>query len=151
MKVLPLPCGQLDLRVAGWPGKMALLSYKQAFDRHWRTLVDFIIWRNFIISRKCIVLQHVFDWSDDLSKNMGFKRPKTRCLPDPKSCFILCTVFCVYVQQGHPTTVFCKRSVRRSKNYLEFSIAWERLKISRWLFHSCTIFEPDLINSLRFS
>ena len=45
------------------------------------------------------------------------------------------------ISQGHPTTVFCKKSVRRSKNCLEFSIAWGRLKISRWLFHSCTIFE----------
>ena len=36
--------------------------------------------------------------------------------------------------------VFCKMSVRRSKNYLEFSIA----------FHSCTIFEAYLINSYDF-
>ena len=42
-------------------------------------------------------------------------------------------------------------SVRRSKNCLEFSIAWGRLKISRWPFHSCTIFVIYLINSLRFS
>jgi len=50
----------------------------------------------------------------------------------------------------HPTTVFCKISVRRSKYCLEFSIAWIRLKISRWPFHSGTIFEAYLINSLRF-
>ena len=31
--------------------------------------------------------------------------------------------------QGHPTTVFCKMSVRRSKFCLEFSFTW--LKISR--------------------
>ena len=42
--------------------------------------------------------------------------------------------------QGHSMTVFCKISVRR-----------RRLRISRWTFHSCTIFEPSLINSLRFS
>ena len=58
------------------------------------------------------------------------------------------------IHQEHPTTVFCKISVRRSKNSLKFSIAWERLKISRWPFpfmsHSCTIFEAYLINSLRF-
>ena len=36
-------------------------------------------------------------------------------------------------QQRHPTTVFWKFSVRRSKNCLEFSIPWGRLKISRWL------------------
>ena len=53
--------------------------------------------------------------------------------------------------QGQPKTVFCKISVRRSKNCLEFSIAWGRLKISRWPFHSCTIFVIYLINSLRFS
>ena len=53
--------------------------------------------------------------------------------------------------QGHPTTVFSEISVRRSKNCLEFSIAWGRLKISRWLFHSCTIFEAYLMKSLRLS
>ena len=26
--------------------------------------------------------------------------------------------------QGHPMTVFCKISIRRSKNCLEFSIGW---------------------------
>ena len=53
--------------------------------------------------------------------------------------------------QGHPTTVFCKISVRRSKYCLTFSITRGRLKIYTWLFHSCTIFEAYLINSLRFS
>ena len=52
--------------------------------------------------------------------------------------------------QGHPTTVFCKISVRRNKYCLQFSIAWGRLQISRWPFHSCTIFETYLINSQRF-
>ena len=52
--------------------------------------------------------------------------------------------------QGHPTTVFCKISVRRSK-YCLASFAWGRLKISRWTFHLCTAFEAYLINSLRFS
>ena len=55
------------------------------------------------------------------------------------------------LRQGHPTTVFCKISVRRSKNYLQFSITWGRLKLSRWPFHSCTVFVAYLINSLRFS
>ena len=48
------------------------------------------------------------------------------------------------------TTVLCKISVRRSKYCQEFSIFWWRLKISIWPFHSCTIFEAYLINSLRF-
>ena len=52
---------------------------------------------------------------------------------------------------GYPTTVFCKISVRRRKYCLEFSIAWGRLKISWWSFHSCKIFEAHLINSLLFS
>ena len=53
--------------------------------------------------------------------------------------------------QGHPATALCKTSVRRSKNCLRFSIAWGRLKISRWPFHLiCTIFLAYLINSLRF-
>ena len=53
--------------------------------------------------------------------------------------------------QEHPTTVFSKISVRRSKYCLEFSINWGRLKVSRWPFHSCTIFEAYLIIFLRFS
>ena len=48
------------------------------------------------------------------------------------------------------TTVLCKISVRRSKYCQEFSIFWWRLKVSIWPFHSCTIFEAYLINSLRF-
>ena len=42
--------------------------------------------------------------------------------------------------QGHPTTVFCKISVRRSKYCLKFYITWRGLKISRWPFQSGTIF-----------
>ena len=38
------------------------------------------------------------------------------------------------LKQGHPVTVFCKISVRRSNNCPEFSIAWGRLKFSRWPF-----------------
>ena len=45
------------------------------------------------------------------------------------------------ILKEHTTTVFCKISVRRSKNSLEFSIAWGMLNISRWPFHSRTIFE----------
>ena len=57
----------------------------------------------------------------------------------------------IELRQGHRTTVFCKISVRRSKNCLQFSITWGRLKISWWPFHSCTVFVAYLINSLRFS
>ena len=67
--------------------------------------------------------------------------------------FVLLTYFddCLLHHQGHPTTVFCKISVRKSKNRLKFSFALRRLKISRWMFHSCTVFEAYLINPLRFS
>ena len=49
--------------------------------------------------------------------------------------------------RGHSKTVFAavRIYVRRSKYYLEFSITWGRLKISRWLFDSWTIFEAYLI------
>ena len=47
--------------------------------------------------------------------------------------------------------LFSILSVWRSKYCLEFSITWGTLKISRWSFHSCAIFEAYLINSLRFS
>ena len=53
--------------------------------------------------------------------------------------------------QGHPTTVFCKISVRGSKYCLAFSNIWGWLKISWWLFHSCTILEAFPINPLPFS
>ena len=61
--------------------------------------------------------------------------------------------------QGQPTTVFCqepitrfcKISVRRGRCCLEFSVTWGRLQISRWPFHSCTIFEAYLKKFLRFS
>ena len=56
-----------------------------------------------------------------------------------------------YVLQRHPTTASCNIYVRRSKYCLKFSITWGRLKISRWPFHSWTIFKAYLINSLRFS
>ena len=66
--------------------------------------------------------------------------------------------FALYFDSRHllysgapPTTVFCEISVRRSRCCLEFSITWGRLKISSWPFHSGTIFETSLINSLRFS
>ena len=47
----------------------------------------------------------------------------------------------IEILKEHPTTVFCKISVRRSKNSLEFSTAWGTLNISRWPFHSRTVFE----------
>ena len=50
--------------------------------------------------------------------------------------------------EGHPTTVFCKTFLGRSRYCLEIFITWERLKISRWQFCSCTIFDADQINSL---
>ena len=53
--------------------------------------------------------------------------------------------------QGHPTTVFGKIFVRGSKYCLEVSIALERLKSSRCLFHLCKIFGVFLLTSLQFS
>ena len=40
----------------------------------------------------------------------------------------------LHLKQEHPTIIFCKISVWRGKNCLEFSIAAGRLKISRWQF-----------------
>ena len=80
-----------------------------------------------------------------------------------KTWFLALKAFCIFKsglsycvwwkedKQRHPTTVFCKISVRRSKFCLEFSIAWIGPEISRWAFHSGTIFEAYLKNSLRFS
>ena len=36
----------------------------------------------------------------------------------------------LYKTQGHPATIFCKITVRRSKYCQEISNAWEKLKIS---------------------
>ena len=46
--------------------------------------------------------------------------------------------------QGHPTTVYCEISVRRSKYGLEFSITWGRLKVLDDCSHSCTVFEANI-------
>ena len=54
------------------------------------------------------------------------------------------------ISQGHPTTVFCKICVRRSKYYLEFSITWGKPKSSWWPFHLCRIFEAYLITEIPF-
>ena len=54
--------------------------------------------------------------------------------------------------QGHPKTLFCKISHRRSRCHLKLSITSRgRVKNSKWPFLSCTIFEVHVINSLRFS
>ena len=63
-----------------------------------------------------------------------------------KKCLVTITAF----KQGHPTTVFRKISVQRSKYWLKLSITRGRLKTSRWPFHSFTVFEAYLINSLLF-
>ena len=64
-------------------------------------------------------------------------------------CGVLEQRACIYSGARTPaTTVFSDISVRRCKNCLEFSIAWGRLKIFTWQFHSCTIFEAYLIKSL---
>ena len=53
--------------------------------------------------------------------------------------------------QGRPKAVFCKITLRRSKECLQFSIPQEgRLRISRWPFHSYKIFVAHLINPLQF-
>ena len=58
--------------------------------------------------------------------------------------------FCDFFQR-YPMTVFCKMSVLRSKYCLKFYITWERLKLSRWLSHSCPSFKAYLIKSRLFS
>ena len=57
--------------------------------------------------------------------------------------------FCDFFQR-YPMTVFCKMSFLRSKYCLKFYITWERLKLSRWLSHSCPSFKAYLIKSRLF-
>ena len=89
---------------------------------------------------------------EDLHRN--FRVNLTSFLPfsqGPAFLIDSCSLF--WPSLKDPTTVFCNLpvSVRRSKYCLELSITWGRLKISIWPFHSCTIFEAYLINSLWFS
>ena len=64
---------------------------------------------------------------------------------------VLLSPFTTQRRQGHPTTVFCKASVRRIKYCLKFSIIREWLKVCQGAFHLGTIFEAYLKISLRFS
>ena len=102
--------------------------------------------------RVCWHVKFFFEfWPPILQSKTPLIRTPTPALTRHQD-FILLTYFddCL-LYQGHPTTVFCKISVRRSKYRLKFSFTLGRLKISRWLFHSCTVFEAYLINPLRFS
>ena len=60
-------------------------------------------------------------------------------------CGVLEQRACIY--SGAPNDCFLWNICSQKQNCLEFSIAWGRLKISRWPFHSCTIFEAYLIKS----
>ena len=63
----------------------------------------------------------------------------------PMQCSLTSKNKSYFLVQGTCTgAVFCKMSVQRRKNCLEFSIPWGWLRISRWPFHSCTIFEAYL-------
>ena len=102
-------------------------------------------------------------WRKPTKLKYLFSRNKSFRLKEWSKKWVLCN--CIWDQkilsetpteasttQGHPTTVFLRWNICwRSKNCLEFSIAWGRLKISRWPFHSRTIFEAYLINSRWFS
>ena len=54
---------------------------------------------------------------------------------------------------GAPNDCFLKNicSKKQILTTIEYSMVWGRQKISKWPFHSCTIFEAYLMNSLRFS
>ena len=57
----------------------------------------------------------------------------------------------LFCNQGHPMTVFCTISVGISKLVTRILSYLRTAKISRRPLHSCTIFEAQLINSLRLS
>ena len=72
-----------------------------------------------------------------------------RCEARRRHFIMTCDIFGTgqtNILQGHPATVFYKLSVRRSKYWLKFSVSWGRLKIARWLFHSCTIVQFGIKN-----
>ena len=96
-------------------------------------------------------------WAGNLTAKfwkMSNPHPMPCLLPIPCPLNIMILFGCISndrgTHAGHPITVFCKISARRSKYCLEFSIAWIRLKNPTWPFPSCTVFEAYLINSLRF-
>ena len=79
-------------------------------------------------------------WQRDVTTSPLYSMVMLWCALTMTSLKILSNTF-IEILQEHPTTVFCKIPVRRSKNSRKVSIAWGRLNISRWPFHSRTIFE----------
>ena len=70
--------------------------------------------------------------------------------PKIKIGILICSPysFRIDAKHGHPTTVFCKISVRRSKYCLQFSFIWGQLK---FLDDRSIHVQFSEINSLRFS
>ena len=79
------------------------------------------------------------DWLKQISHTEQPNRSNIQIWKVPAR-FVKLQIMLYIFYQRHPTTVFCKISVWRSKYYLEFSITWGRLKFSRWQFLWRTIF-----------
>ena len=157
---------KLTLIVGDYYGNLAFIdrSFKDK-TREFAVCVVFLIdcetiVKSLVFLERCLWLS-VIDWLTQVelfqnatpflkskvcdNSNLGLK--SEACIKKPHFALSQNTEFIL----EHPTSVFCKIFVRKSKYSLEFYITWEWLKISRWSFYSCKILDACLINSLRFS
>ena len=88
---------------------------------------EFLLCGNYMFS---IILQHS-NFLQTLKRLRKVKKSRDQLLISNIQYRFDHNVHVIPYNQGHPTTVFCKISVWRSKYCLEFSITWGRLKISK--------------------
>ena len=119
-------------------------------DELWNSANSLFKW---IFRGVCRHLEILLLWQRDVTTSplysIGYSMVMLWCALTMTSLKTLSNTF-IEILKEHPTTMFCKISVRRSKNSLEFSIAWGTLSISRWPFHSRTIHEA-LYDFLKFN
>ena len=126
--------------------RQSSVRWKDILDVHCTDRVTVAAYRcieedNFTVNcKRCLISPSLFEASAVGGPSLHRLQLQCSCSLCT-SLWSLCWRRCLRCAQGHLTTVFCKISVRRSKNCLEFSITRGRLTISRWPFHSCTIFE----------
>ena len=113
---------------------------------------------------KLLNLLHLSNWRAKGEKERNKRSPLPSMRENPVSAFFIFVVFMIINKTATWKIVWAQpglRGIRRlfSVKYrfgkanqycLQFSVIWGRLKISRWQFLSCTIFEAYLINTVRF-
>ena len=117
-------------------------------DEHWDSANSLFKW---IFRGVCRHLEILLLWQRDVTTSplysISYSMVMLWCAFTMTSLKTLSNTF-IEILKEHPTTMFCKISVRRSKNSLEFSIA-KHFKIT--LPFTYNFWSINLINSLRFS